>query len=100
MEAFYYLGEVLDSRGWTKEDKKFLKETFTARRYKEIRKLIKRTYALFAARGLAHLYTTTFIRPTHLGRMSESDFCGSLIPRARKLKESEFLSEAFAGAHA
>src|SRR3954452_724746 len=100
METLYYLGEVLNSRGWTKDDKRLLREAFSERRYKEIRKVVKRTYTLFAARGLSHLSTTAFIRPTHLGGMKESDFCRSLIPRARELRENESLGEAFAGAHA
>jgi hypothetical protein len=86
LEAYYYLGEVLTSQGWTQEDNKLLLRTANARRTLYIRKNAKRTFELFSARGIAHLYTTSFIRPTYLVQITKADFYGRLLPAVREMR--------------
>ena len=93
LEIYYYLGDVLTSRGWTAEDNKTMLKMFKERKTKYLRKIAKRVYALFSARGIAHLYTVTFIKTTHLVQMSEADFFGQLVPAAREMRVEELVSE-------
>lgn len=99
LEAYYYLGEVLASRGNTRVDQSFLRKSLPRRRDMEVRKLAKRTYALFAARGLEYLYAVTYIRPSHISAITEADFYEQLVPKAKELRQKELLEGRFAGAH-
>jgi len=93
LESYYYLGDVLTSRGWAAKDNGAMLKVFKARKTKYIQKIAKRVYALFSARGIAHLYTVSFIRSTYLVRMSETDFYGQLIPAARIMRMEELAHE-------
>ena len=93
LETYYYLGDVLTSRGWTIEDNKTLLGIFNERRTTYIRTIAKRVYELFSARGLAHLYDVSFIKPTYLVKISKSDFFGRLIPAARTMQMEELVLE-------
>lgn len=90
LEIYYYLGEVLASRGWIRTDKRKLQEQFEKRTTKEIIRTARRIYELFEARGIAYLYVITYIRPTYIIQLKEEEFYGELIPFARKLKEKEW----------
>ena len=91
LETYYYLGDVLTSRGWTTEDNKILLGIFNERKTTYVRTTARRVYELFSARGLAHLYDVSFIKPTHLVKISKSDFFGRLIPAARTMHIEELI---------
>jgi hypothetical protein len=101
LETFYYLGEVLNARGWQKKDIRQINKLFCAKKSaSNFRKTARRVYELFNSRGLANLYTVEFIRPHHLLQLSEEEFYEQLIPEARKLRDAENeLLLQFAGAH-
>ncbi len=94
LETYYYLGEVLTSRGWTNEDNKLLLEVFNERRIAYLRTVSKKVYELFSTRGIAHLYAASFIKPTHLVRISKADFYGRLMPAVRTMRFNELISES------
>lgn len=93
LEIFYYLGEVLSTRGFQQNDIKQLRDMFsTSKGATDFKKTARRTYELFQARGLANLYTVTFIRPSHLIDLSEEEFYNYLLPEARNLHIAENFS--------
>jgi hypothetical protein len=93
LETYYYLGEVLQFRGFTCADKRMMKDLMGSRRSKEIRRIARRVCELFTARGLRNLYATEYIRPSHLAVMREDDFYGQLMKEARRLNLLEVLKE-------
>ena len=93
LETYFYLGEVLISRGEAKEDKSLLRAAFTASKTKVAIKTAKRVYYLFSARGLSQLYTVEYIKPSHLAGLLHREFYLNLIPEARRLKGQELLAE-------
>jgi hypothetical protein len=95
LETYYYLGRVLSSRGWIQEDKQFLCVHFNSRKVREIKRTAKRVHELFSVRGVAHLYSVNFIRPSHLAKLEETEFYLQLIPEAQWLKELEKVSQEF-----
>jgi len=92
LETLYYLGDVLRSRGYRTDDKTLIRQTYDARNTRNLQKSSKRVFELFSARGLANLYTTDFIGPTHLVDLSEEDFYDRLLPYAQQLKLNETAS--------
>ena len=75
-------------------------ERFGERAAKDIVRTARRAHELFITRGLALIYTVTFIQPTHLIQLSSNQFYNQLMPYAQKLKEEEELFDmGFAGAH-
>ena len=94
LETYYYLGEVLTSRGWTIEDNKLLLRVFNERRTTYVRTVSKKVYELFSTRGIAHLYAASFIKPTHLVKISKADFYGRLMPAVRTMRFNELISES------
>jgi len=104
METFYYLGEVLDTRGWQKKDKRRIRTLFTTNKgARDFCVTARRVYELFRARGLSNLYAVTYIRPYHLLKLDEEEFYNELLPEAQRLRNEEnvqFLESSFAGAHA
>ena len=99
LETYYYLGEALASRGWLRSDKRMLQDRIGERATKDTIRIARRVYELFITRGLAQLYTVTFIQPTHFLQLTEDQFYNQLIPFARNLREEEKFVEGFAGAH-
>lgn len=93
LEVYYYLGDVLASRGWIMEDNLKMSRVLGERKTKYIRRIAKRVYALFFARGIAHIYTVLFIRSTHLIQIPETDFYDHLIPAAREMRSKELTHE-------
>lgn len=91
LETYYYMGQVLTSRGWLEEDLGLLIKILGRRKTAYTRTVAQRTYRLFSARGLAHLYAATFIRPTHLLTLTKSDFFRRLLPAARKMQKEELV---------
>jgi hypothetical protein len=92
LEVLYYLGEVLTLRGWQKEDSQRIREMFkTNKGASDFKKMARRVYELFQARGIASLYVVEFIRPYHLAQMEEKEFYNELLPIARQLYEQETL---------
>lgn len=104
LETFYYLGEVLNTRGWQRKDKQRIRTLFTTNKgANDLKNTARRVYELFRARGLPNLYAVTHIRPYHLQKLSEEEFYNELIPEAQRLRSEEndqFLELTFAGAHA
>jgi len=94
LETYYYLGEVLTSRGWTIEDNELLLKVFNERRIAYVQTISKKVYKLFSTRGIAHLYAASFIKPTHLVRISKADFYGRLMPAVRTMRFNELISES------
>ena len=92
LETLYYLGDVLRSRGYRTDDKTLIRQTYDARNARNLQKSLKRVFELFSAQGLANLYTTDFIGPTHLVDLSEEDFYDRLLPYAQQLKLNETAS--------
>jgi hypothetical protein len=85
----------MSSRGWIQEDKQLLCTHFNKRKIKEIKRTAKRVYELFSARGIAHLYSVNFIRPSHLAKLGETEFYLQLVPEAKRLRELEEVSQEF-----
>jgi hypothetical protein len=85
LEAYYYLGEVLSLRGWVKRDNQLLRQQLKGITIKETKRVAKRVYELFHARGVAWLYSVQYLKPTHLTQMDEEEFYGELMPEARRL---------------
>ncbi|PKB94956.1 hypothetical protein RhiirA5_386339 [Rhizophagus irregularis] len=63
---------------------------------KETKKIAKRVYELFIARGIQALTVVEEIKPTYLSQMNETVFYEELLPEARRIAQEE---SGFAGAH-
>ncbi|POG82686.1 hypothetical protein GLOIN_2v1762086 [Rhizophagus irregularis DAOM 181602=DAOM 197198] len=85
LEVYYYLGELLSLRGWTKKDYGILQEQVGQRFAKDVKKTSRRVYELFAIRGVQCLTKVAYICPTCLTKMSEGDFYDELLPEARRI---------------
>ena len=79
LEIYYYLGQILAFRGWSKADMKMLQQNFGNRTVRDVKKTAKRTFELFQLRGISSILTLTFIKPTYLLKISEGNFYGRLI---------------------
>ncbi|PKK58493.1 hypothetical protein RhiirC2_796208 [Rhizophagus irregularis] len=82
LENYYYLGELLSLRGWTKRDYGILQEQVGQRFAKDAKKTARRVYELFAIRGVQYLTKVAYICPTRLTKMSEEEFYDELLPEA------------------
>ncbi|PKC53581.1 hypothetical protein RhiirA1_474862, partial [Rhizophagus irregularis] len=96
LEVYYYLGEIMSIRGWIKRDYRHLQQQLGERSAKETKKIAKRVYELFIARGIQALTVVEEIKPTYLSQMNETVFYEELLPEARRIAQEE---SGFAGAH-
>lgn len=85
LEIYYYLGELLFLRGWSKKDYGTLQEQVGQRFAKDVKKTARRVYELFASRGIQYLTEVAYICPTYLAKMSEGEFYDELLPEAQRL---------------
>jgi len=93
LKVYFYLGEILSLRGWVRKDNQLLQHHFGERSAKEVKKTAKRVFELFNARGIYWLTSVTYIKPTYLAQMEETDFYEILLPEARQLRHNEMLIE-------
>ena len=91
LEIYYYLGQILAFRGWSKADMRTLWQDFRNRTVWDVKKMAKRTFELFQLRGVSSILTLTFIKPTYLLRMSEGNFYGRLLPEVERLNRQNSL---------
>ena len=83
-------------RGWLKRDYRLLQQSVGERPAKEIKKIARRVYELFTARGIQVITAIEEIKPTYLSQMHETVFYEELLPEARRIAQEE---SGFAGAH-
>jgi len=93
LEFYYYLGQTLAHRGWSKKDSKLIQQLLEERTHRELKRLAKRTFELFSARGIGIVMNLTYMKPTHLAQMTEDDFYDRLLPEARRLRQMGLISE-------
>ncbi|RIB07975.1 hypothetical protein C2G38_2212888 [Gigaspora rosea] len=88
LEYYYFLGEHLEEKRWSRNSRCFIKEKFSKEAFKYVWKSAKKVYKLYKTQGVHNLLTVQHTTTNTLNKLSVNDY-SLLLSEAHKVREEE-----------